>query len=805
MTEVEVIYEPAGKVSSQSLVIGADDTDSIVCELKRKIFKSQGILPINQRLSLEGSTDNFDIPTRVVCKIRADRNPNATITISGFNQDNYQFAIDTQHDNILDLKFLLSQCIKEKPEYIQLIMNDKPYANNVSIKSIQTSQNLVFGDHGNTRTRFWLEYPSKLPGHGTVHRTLPTLMDIDPDFPTIPHSLRKLGRQQPNDPHLGFRQFIGNTEEERGDFVWITFKQLNDRASNLAAGFRYLGLEPRKTRMGICAINRVEWSVADYAGQSQSFITVPLYDTLAKNAIEYIINHAAVEVVVCTKETLDEIVKAIHKCPTLKYIVLMDDYQSDKAFVSQKPKAGFTHTMSQLEELGKQQPVKDVLPSPDDLATICYTSGTTGNPKGVMLTHRNLLSGINAFWIRAPEDYVRGNDDAVLSYLPLAHIYERVVELFCLRAGARVGYFSGSTDKLLEDIQALKPTMFAGVPRVFQKIQDKTLAEVSKSNFIRRFLFNQAYAAKSSALQQGLPPPSLWEKLVISKVKDKFGGRIKACLSGSAPLSVSTADFMKTCLADLVGEGYGLTETSAAGTSTDLEDDAFGHVGTATPTVEIKLVDVPDMNYLTTDKPNARGEIWIRGTSVFKGYYKNPAKTNEVLTSDGWFATGDVGMWTESGKLKIIDRKKNIFKLAQGEYIRPEYIENVYKMSPYIANTFVYGDSNTTFLVAIVVPDFEVIEEWAKQNGLGKIASDHEALCKNDKLVNMIRLDMERVAKQEQLVGFEKVKRFALVAEDFSIENGLLTSTMKLKRHQAKLAFKQQIGTLYQQVASSKL
>ena len=557
--------------------------------------------------------------------------------------------------------------------------------------------------------------------------------------------------------------------------------------------------------MGICAVNRVEWLVGDYAGHTQSFITVPLYDTLAKNAIEYIINHASVEIVLCTKETLGEITKAISKCKTLKYIVLMDDYASDKQFVANNPKAGYTHTFSQLEAIGKQNPVKDNLPSPDDLATICYTSGTTGNPKGVMLTHRCLLSGINAWWIRAPENYVRGNDDAVLSYLPLAHIYERQVEIFCLRAGARIGYFSGSTDTLLEDIQALEPTMFAGVPRVFQKIQDKVMAEVGKSNFIRRFLFNSAYAAKQSAIQQGLPAPSFWEKLVISKVKAKFGGKIKACLSGSAPLSVSTADFMKTCLADLVGEGYGLTETSAAGTGTDLEENGFGHVGTAIPTVEIKLVDVQDMNYLTTDKPNPRGEVWIRGTSVFKGYYRNPAKTNEVLTSDGWFATGDVGMWTPDGKLKIIDRKKNIFKLAQGEYIRPEYIENVYKMSPYIANVFVYGDSNTTFLVSIVVPDFEVIEDWAKQNGLGNIANNPKELCKNDKLMNLIRLDMERVAKQEELIGFEKVKRFILHDEDFSVENGLLTSTMKLKRHQAKLTFKSHIDKLYQQVAASKL
>jgi len=814
MRAIHVSYVPlpANKTAEESFNIDLSSHDSIICELKRRIFASQGIVPIAQRLSLEGDTDDFRIPTRVICTIRSDRRPNVSVTVSGYNQDNYKFAIDTQRDNVLDLKFLLAQCIKEKAEHVQLSINSKRYANNASIADIIQQAGVVFGDNGNARIRFWLEYASKERGHGSVHRTASSLMDIDPNFPTIAHTFRKICAQQPNDPHLGTRKFIGGAGGERGEYEWMTFQRLNERVSNVAAGYRCLGLKPRHTRLGICAANRVEWSVADHAGHTQSFITVPLYDTLAKNAIEYIINHAAVQIVICTKETLAEIVKVVDKCASLKYIVLMDDYDSDKAFVraqraqqNKNAAVGFTHTLSELEALGKQQPVQDVLPTPDDLATICYTSGTTGNPKGVMLTHRNLLSGIHALYARAPPEFVHGNDDAVLSYLPLAHIYQRQVEIFCLRAGARIGYFSGTTDKLLDDIQALRPTMFAGVPRVFQKIQDKTLAEVSKSNFLRRFLFNQAVAAKASSIAQGLPPPALWEKLVISKVKAKFGGRIRACLSGSAPLSVSTADFMQTCLSDLVGEGYGLTETSAAGTSTDLHDSDFGNVGTPTPSVEVKLVNVEDMNYLITDRPNPRGEIWIRGTSVFKGYFKNPKISHEVLTEDGWFATGDVGLWTEDGKLKIIDRKKNIFKLAQGEYIRPEYIENVYKMSPYIANVFVYGDSNSTFLVAIVVPDFEVISDWARNNGLASIATDASALCKNEKLLNLIRTDMDRVAKQEQLIGFEKIKRFELSAEDFSIENELLTSTMKLKRHAAKLRFKSEIEKLYQQAANSKL
>jgi len=287
--------------------------------------------------------------------------------------------------------------------------------------------------------------------------------------------------------------------------------------------------------------------------------------------------------------------------------------------------------------------------------------------------------------------------------------------------GGRVGYFSGNLDILVEDIQELQPSVFVGVPRVYQKIQDRVLSEVAKSNFIRRAIFNHAYSTKESAIDKGSDSPAIWDKLVFSKVKNRFGGRLRASLSGSAPLSAKTATFMKICLSDLAGEGYGLTETAAGGTSTDVLNTTWSHVGTPLPCAEIKLVDVPDMNYLTTDKPEPRGEIWIRGPCVFKGYYKNPAITSEVLTNDGWFATGDVGKWRDDGNLQIIDRKKNIFKLAQGEYIRPEYIENVYKQSPYITNAFVYGDSNTTFLVGVFVLDFENIQPWAKKTAWNQL------------------------------------------------------------------------------------
>jgi len=328
---------------------------------------------------------------------------------------------------------------------------------------------------------------------------------------------------------------------------------------------------------------------------------------------------------------------------------------------------------------------------------------------------------------------------------------------------------------------------------------------VSEVNPIRRFLFNKAYSAKEEALKKGLPPPSLWEKLVFSKLRDRFGGRIRFGVSGSAPLSAVTASFLKVCFAEMMGEGYGLTETCATGTSTDAEDVVYGHVGSVSPCVEMKLVDVPDMNYYSTDEPEPRGEVWLRGASIFGGYYKSPDKTNEVLFKDGWFATGDVGKWRLDGKLQIIDRKKNIFKLAQGEYIRPEYIENIYKLAPLVGNIFVHGDSDQTYLVAIVYPDPEVLKPWARQNGLAHLADNFPKLCQDPKVRNAIKEDMERISTREKLTGFEKVKRFTVVPEDFTIENGMLTSTLKLKRASARDRYLKEIKEMYTQAAASKL
>jgi len=277
---------------------------------------------------------------------------------------------------------------------------------------------------------------------------------------------------------------------------------------------------------------------------------------------------------------------------------------------------------------------------------------------------------------------------------------------------------------------------------------------------------------------------------------------LKVFSSGAAPLSTKVIDFLRIALSSEFSEGYGLTETCCIVSSSCDGDLQFGHVGLPVSCVECKLVDVPDMNYLTTDSPCPRGEIWVRGSNVFKGYYKQPEITAECLTEDGWFATGDVGAWQPDGNLRIIDRKKNIFKLSQGEYIRPEYIEVIYKQNKYIANSFVYGDSFQNYLVAIVVPNFEYLNAWAKQNNI--VAKTNEDLIKNPAANKFILSQMDQTGKQENLNGFEHAKKITLVSEDFSAENGLLTPSLKLKRHEAKIRFANQIKALYEDNSNIK-
>ena len=308
-------------------------------------------------------------------------------------------------------------------------------------------------------------------------------------------------------------------------------------------------------------------------------------------------------------------------------------------------------------------------------------------------------------------------EDCYLSYLPLAHVLEHFVVHILMFRGARIGFYRGDTLKLMNDVQDLHPTLFVGVPRIFNRIYDKVNATIREKGGLSATLFNYALSSKKWYLRSGQTHHWFWDRVVFKNLREKLGGRVSLIISGSAPISNDALDFLRCSFSANVLEGYGQTETTGACALTGLADTEAGTVGAPYPSCMIKLVDVPDLGYTTQDKPYPRGEVCIKGYNVFKEYYKQPEKTAETLDSDGWCHSGDIGMIDDQGRIKIIDRKKNLFKLAQGEYIAPERIENIYMDNHVVAQAFVYGDSLQSMLVGVISPDEESLREFVKDSG----------------------------------------------------------------------------------------
>uniref|UniRef100_A0A804NYX3 Long-chain-fatty-acid--CoA ligase n=1 Tax=Zea mays TaxID=4577 RepID=A0A804NYX3_MAIZE len=455
-------------------------------------------------------------------------------------------------------------------------------------------------------------------------------------------------------------------------------------------------------------------------------------------------------------------------------------------------------TYNRLHNEGKMSPQTFRPPKPEDIATICYTSGTTGTPKGAVLSHENLIANVagSSLGIKFYPS------DVYISYLPLAHIYERANQVALLHYGVAIGFYQGDNLKLMDDLAVLRPTIFASVPRLYNKIYAAITNAVKESGGLRERLYHTAYNAKRHAMINGRNPSPMWDKLVFNKIKARLGGRMRLMTSGASPLSPDVMEFLRICFGEVL-EGYGMTETSCVISTMNIGDRSIGHVGSPNPSCEVKLVDVPEMNYTSEDQPYPRGEICVRGPIIFCGYYKDEVQTREVIDEDGWLHTGDIGLWLPGGRLKIIDRKKNIFKLAQGEYIAPEKIENVYAKCKFIAQCFIYGDSFNSSLVAIVAVEPDVLKAWAASEGIQY--EDLRQLCADPRATAAVLADMDSIAKEAQLRGFEFAKAVTLVAEPFTLDNGLLTPTFKVKRPQAKAYFAKEISDMYARLLETEL
>ncbi|XP_013593869.1 PREDICTED: long chain acyl-CoA synthetase 7, peroxisomal [Brassica oleracea var. oleracea] len=640
--------------------------------------------------------------------------------------------------------------------------------------------------------------PEKLDtGIWNVHRSAksPTkLFSRFPDHPeigTLHDNFVHAVETYPDNKYLGTRARPDGTI---GEYTWMTYAETASARQAIGSGLLYNGIN-HGACVGLYFINRPEWLVVDHACAAYSFISVPLYDTLGPDAVKFVVNHATLQAIFCVPQTLNTLLSFLSEIPTIRLVVVVGG--ADENLPSLPPGSGVKIASYQkLLSQGRSSVHPFSPPKPEDIATICYTSGTTGTPKGAMLSHENLISNVAGSSLSI--NFLP--DDIYISYLPLAHIYERSNQIMGVYGGVSIGFYQGDIMKLMDDLAVLRPTVFCSVPRLYNRVYDGITSAVKSSGVTKRRLFQLAYNSKKKAILNGRSPSPLWDKLVFNKIKEKLGGRVRFMGSGASPLSPDVMDFLRVCFGCSVREGYGMTETSCVISSMDEGDNLSGHVGSPNPACEVKLVDVPEMNYTSEDQPYPRGEICVRGPIIFKGYYKDEEQTKEIMDEDGWLHTGDIGLWLPGGRLKIVDRKKNIFKLAQGEYIAPEKIENVYTKCRFVSQCFIHGDSFNSSLVAIVAVDPDVMKDWAasediKYENLGQ-------LCKDPKVRKAVLAEMDIVGREAQLRGFEFAKAVTLVPEPFTLENGLLTPTFKVKRPQAKAYFAEAISKMYAEIAA---
>ncbi|KAI7878455.1 acetyl-CoA synthetase-like protein [Lichtheimia hyalospora FSU 10163] len=649
---------------------------------------------------------------------------------------------------------------------------------------------------------------SQKPGQSAVYRGSPELVaSFAPNVNNLYDIFRSGYDKSCDQPCLGHRPMVNGV---LGDYYeWQTYRQVDERIKNFGSGLQLfaheeLGIKQSGTvPLGVWSVNRPEWHIADWACSISGFFVVALYDTLGPDVVEYIINHAEIEIVLCTKNHVLDLIKQRSKLPNLKGIISIDplDTPEDEALRAWSAEKNLTLVdYAEIESRGQQKPMAPKPASPNDVACIMYTSGTTGKPKGVILTHANFVAAVTGILTRTSSD----TTDTSISYLPLAHIYGRLIDCSCMAVGARLGFFSGSIDTLLDDMQILKPTIFSAVPRLLNKVYGKIMQATVQAPGFKGSLFRKAVEIKMEHLLQegGVEHPVL-DRLLFNKVRQVLGGNVRFISSGSAPLGKDVLQFLRVVLCCDIREGFGATETCSSASVQVKGDNRAGNVGIPMDCNEFKLVDVPEMNYLSTDKPYPRGELCVRGYNISQGYYKEAAKTKEAFDDDGFYHTGDIAMVDETGSFVIVDRKKNIFKLAQGEYVAPEKIENIYSKDTLVAQIFVHGDSLQNSLVGVVVPDPEELGQLVKETLSDLVGLSYPELCRNPRVNQAVLKRMTDVGKAAEMRGFEFVKAIHLESQPFTIESNLLTPTLKLKRADARKFYDAQINELYHQLANA--
>ncbi|CAN4084533.1 unnamed protein product [Withania somnifera] len=636
---------------------------------------------------------------------------------------------------------------------------------------------------------------------------------------TVPALFEQSCRKHSSDRCLGTRKLVsrdfvtasdGRKFEKLhlGEYQWDSYGQVFDRACNFASGLINFGHDV-DTRAAIFAETRPEWLIAFQGCFRQNITVVTVYASLGEDALIHSLNETQVSTLICDAKQLKKVASVSSSLKTVKNVIYFEDNEmtTDSTNIGNWMVLSF----SEVEKLGRDSPVQPRLPIKEDIAVIMYTSGSTGLPKGVMITHGNIVATSAAVMTVIPK---LGSSDVYLAYLPLAHVFELAAETVMLTAGARIGYGSALTltdtsNKVMKgtkgDATALKPTLMAAVPAILDRVRDGVMKKVEEKAGSAKKLFHIAFNRRLAAMEGswfgawGLEK-QLWDIIIFKKVRAVLGGDIRFMLCGGAPLSGDTQRFINICMGAPIGQGYGLTETFAGAAFSEWDDSSVGRVGPPLPCSYIKLVTWEEGGYRIVDKPMPRGEVVVGGCSITAGYFNNEDKTNEVYKVDErgmrWFYTGDIGRFHPDGCLEIIDRKKDIVKLQHGEYISLGKVEAALQSSNYVESIMVYADPFHNYCVALVVPSRQVLEKWAQENGVQH--KDFSELCDKAESVNEIKQSLSKVAKTARLDKFELPARIKLIPESWTPESGLVTAALKLKREPLRARYKKELEKLYQ-------
>lgn len=632
----------------------------------------------------------------------------------------------------------------------------------------------------------------------------------EPDVKTLYDIVRRASEKYGNAKALGKRKLIKLHEEnkkvkkvvdgkeqevdkkwtyyELSDYNYFSFSEYEQLVLKVGSAFRSLGLEPRKDRVHIFAATHPHWLAIAHGSHSQALSIVTAYDTLGEDGLKHSLLQTNAKAIFLDPHLLTKLINPMKEAKDIQHVIYNDDDAPSSKMEPEKMqenvkklKEAHPHlnvlSFSEFIKMGEGKKTDPTPPNPEDLACIMYTSGSTGTPKGVLLTHKNVMAAIAGVNIIVGP-YI-GPGDGLLTYLPLAHILEFVFESACLYWGGTMGYGNPKTisDNSMRhckgDIAEFKPSILVGVPAVWETVKKGIMAKVAKLNPISRNMFWGAMSAKSFMMSNASYLPlsgvgtSIMDNVVFKKVAEATGGRLRICMNGGGPVAKETQRFVSMCIAPMIS-GYGLTETAAMGALMDPLAWTDAALGELPGSIEVKLVDFADAGYYAKNNP-PQGEIWIRGDSVTSGYLDLEKETKESFTDDGWFKTGDIGEFDSYGQLRIIDRKKNLVKTLNGEYIALEKLESVYRSCPVVGNICVYAAQDKNKPIAIVVPAEPALKELANKNGVS--GTGLEDLCHNKKVNDLVLKEMQNAGKAGGLAGFEIIEGVVLADEEWTPQN----------------------------------